>query len=96
MRDTITYAVPPASFESTGQKIRLPSVIATTGLATCLDTALLFAAAFEQAGLHPVIVFTKGHAIVGAWLQPLYFPNLTVEEPIFVRKGNCPKRPCCF
>lgn len=83
----ITYAVPPASFESTGQKIRLPSSIESTGLATCLDTALLFAAAFEQAGLHPVVVFTKGHAIVGAWLQPLYFPNLTVDEPILIRKA---------
>ena len=83
----ITYSVPPASFESTGQKIRLPSSIETTGLATCLDTALLFAAAFEQAGLHPVVVFTKGHAIAGAWLQPMYFPNLTVEEPIIVRKA---------
>lgn len=65
----ITYAVPPASFEQTGQKIRLPSEIAETGLATCLDTALLFAAAFEQAGLHPVVIFTKEHAFAGAWLQ---------------------------
>ncbi len=83
----ITYAVPPASFESTGQKIRLPSEIAGTGLSTCLDTALLFAAAFEQAGLHPVIIFTEGHAMAGAWLQPQYFPTLTVDDPIVVRKS---------
>ena len=48
---SITYAVPPASFETSGQKIRLPIEIERTGLSTCLDTALLFAAAFEQAGL---------------------------------------------
>lgn len=83
----ITYAVPPASFETTGQKIRLPSEIEKTGLSTCLDTALLFAAAFEQAGLHPVVVFTKEHALVGAWLQPQYFPTLTVDDPIIVRKA---------
>ena len=83
----ITYAVPPASFETTGQKIRLPSEIEQTGLSTCLDTALLFAAAFEQAGLHPVIVFTKEHALAGAWLQPQYFPTLTVDDPIVVRKA---------
>ena len=84
---SITYAVPPASFETTGQKIRLPSEIEQTGLSTCLDTALLFAAAFEQAGLHPVIVFTKDHALTGAWLQPQYFPTLTVDDPIVVRKA---------
>ncbi|AZB65608.1 DUF3320 domain-containing protein [Cereibacter sphaeroides] len=83
----ITYAVPPASFEQTGQKIRLPSEIAETGLATCLDTALLFAAAFEQAGLHPVVIFTKEHAFAGAWLQPQYFPTMTVDDAMVVRKA---------
>jgi very-short-patch-repair endonuclease len=84
----LTYAVPPASFETTGQKIRLPSDIRHTGLSTCLDTALLFAAAFEQAGLHPVLVFTKEHAFAGAWLQPAWFPTLTVDDPLVVRKAK--------
>ncbi len=84
---SITYAVPPASFETSGQKIRLPSEIEKTGLSTCLDTALLFAAAFEQAGLHPIVVFTQEHALAGAWLQPQYFPTLTVDDPIIVRKS---------
>lgn len=84
----LTYAVPPASFETTGQKIRLPSDIRHTGLSTCLDTALLFAATFEQAGLHPVVVFTEGHAFAGAWLQPAWFPTLTVDDPLVVRKAK--------
>ena len=84
----LIYAVPPASFETTGQKIRLPSDIRHIGLSTCLDTALLFAAAFEQAGLHPVVVFTKGHAFAGAWLQPAWFPTLTVDDPLVVRKAK--------
>ncbi|CAN0268638.1 unnamed protein product, partial [Chrysoparadoxa australica] len=84
----LTYAVPPASFETTGQKVRLPSDIRHTGLSTCLDTALLFAAAFEQAGLHPVVVFIKGHAFAGAWLQPAWFPTMTVDDPLVVRKAK--------
>ncbi|MDE1164687.1 MAG: hypothetical protein PW845_04710 [Pseudomonas sp.] len=34
-RMRLDYALPPASFEQTGQKIRSPSQIADTGLATC-------------------------------------------------------------
>lgn len=61
----ITYCEPPASFEDDGQKIRSPTRIFESGLATCLDTACLFAAACEQAGLHAVLILTKGHAFAG-------------------------------
>src|SRR5690606_3833568 len=64
------YAEPPASFESRGQKIRRPSTIAEDRLATCLDTTLLFAAAWEAAGLHPVVLLFDGHAAAGVWLTP--------------------------
>ena len=83
----ITYAEPPASFGRQGQKVRLPSMIEEQGLATCLDTALLFAAAIEQVGLYPVVVFTEGHALAGAWLQPQTLATLTVEDPIEIRKA---------
>ena len=83
----LTYAEPPASFETYGQKIRLPSMIETHGLATCLDIALLFAAAIEQAGLNPVLAFTRGHALCGAWLQPQSLPTLTVDDPMEIRKA---------
>ncbi|MFO1058795.1 MAG: DUF4011 domain-containing protein [Dongiaceae bacterium] len=83
----VTYAEPPASFGREGQKIRLPSVVLEQGLATCLDLALLFAAAVEQAGLHPVVVLTEGHALAGAWLQPQHLPWVTVEDPMEVRKA---------
>ena len=43
----LSYAEPPASFESQGQKVRGPARIAEEGLATCLDATLLLAAAFE-------------------------------------------------
>lgn len=67
------YAEPPASFEARGQKVRRPSTIAEERLATCLDTSLLFAAALEAAGLHPVILMFSGHAAVGVWLAKRTF-----------------------
>ncbi|MGC9329691.1 MAG: DNA helicase, partial [Candidatus Hinthialibacter sp.] len=66
----LSYAVPPASFEQDGQKIRLPGHILETRVATCLDLTMLFASALEQAGLNPLIVLPRGHAVVGVWLQP--------------------------
>jgi len=86
-RRALTYAEPPASFGRDGQKIRLPSMIEQEGLATCLDTALLFAAAIEQAGIYPLVVLTEGHALAGAWLQPQTLPALTVDDPMEIRKA---------
>ena len=92
----LTYAEPPASFGKQGQKIRFPSMIEEQGLATCLDTALLFAAAIEQAGLYPVVVFTEGHALAGAWLQPQTLPGLTTDDPIELRKAVAQKELVVF
>ncbi len=82
----ITYASPPASFEECGQKIRTPSQMLEKHLATCLDSSVLFAAAFEQAGLHPVLVLLKDHAFVGVWLQPEEFSSILVEDAALLRK----------
>ena len=51
----IRYIVAPASFESTGQKVRTPSDILSQRFANCLDLSLLFCACFEQVGLYPLI-----------------------------------------
>ncbi|PWC48211.1 DUF3320 domain-containing protein [Azospirillum sp. TSA6c] len=82
----LTYAEPPTSFEWQGQKVRSPSQILETGLGTCLDTALLFAAVLEQAGLYPVVVVTRGHAFAGVWLQPQEFATLLVDDAASLRK----------
>ncbi|MGJ8523081.1 hypothetical protein R84981_001774 [Carnimonas sp. R-84981] len=82
----ISYALPPASFEKQGQKIRTPSQVLRGGVATCIDTALLFAAASEQAGLNPVIVMTEGHAFAGIWLQPQEFAQILNEDVSSLRK----------
>lgn len=82
----LSYALPPASFETRGQKVRTPGAILDGRIATCLDTALLFAAALEEAGLHPVLVMTEGHAFTGVWLQPMEFATLAVEEAAALRR----------
>ncbi|MDC9590862.1 DUF3320 domain-containing protein [Xenorhabdus sp. XENO-10] len=82
----LSYALPPASFDTQGQKIRTPSTILDGKIATCLDSTLLFAAAIEQMGMNPLVVFTEGHAFVGFWLQPQEFSTLITEDVSSVRK----------
>ncbi|MCG7928936.1 MAG: DUF3320 domain-containing protein [Candidatus Thiodiazotropha lotti] len=82
----ITYAVPPASFERDGQKIRLPSQIIDNRVATCLDSTMLFASAVEQAGLNPLIALPKGHAVVGVWLQPEELTTIVIDDAETLRK----------
>lgn len=72
----IRYMSPPASFETTGQKVRFPTDIVEDRFGTCLDLALLFCACCEQAGLHPLILMHEGHAYSGCWLE-----DRTLEEP---------------
>ena len=83
----LTYAEPPASFEREGQKIRRPSRIAGEGLATCLDSTLFLAAAFEAAGLNPGILFSQGHAWVGVWILKSDFGYVTEPDVVAVRKA---------
>jgi len=82
----LDYALPPASFEYAGQKIRGPSQIADAGLATCMDTALLFCAALEQCGLNPLLIFTRGHAFAGVWLKQEEFSTVIVDDVTALRK----------
>jgi very-short-patch-repair endonuclease len=82
----VSYVLPPASFEQEGQKIRSPSQVLDGGVGTCLDTALLFAAALEQSGLNPVLLLTNGHAFTGVWLQPQEFAQVLNEDASSVRK----------
>ncbi|MDW8323274.1 MAG: DUF3320 domain-containing protein [Burkholderiales bacterium] len=80
------YSLPPASFEHTGQKVRSPSQIVATRIATCLDLTLLFDALLEQAGLHPLVVFTQGHALAGVWLKDEMFSAPVVDDITALRK----------
>lgn len=83
----LSYAVPPASFEQRGQKVRDPGRIRAEGLATCLDSSLLLAACFEAAGLNPVVLFSEGHAWTGVWLQDRDFGALSEPDVVTIRKA---------
>ncbi|MDR1085294.1 MAG: DUF4011 domain-containing protein [Deltaproteobacteria bacterium] len=80
------YILPPASFEQQGRKVRTPSQITETHLGTCLDISLLFAACLEQCGLHPLLIFTNGHAFTGCWLSPSNFTTTAVDDITAIRK----------
>lgn len=82
----ISYALPPASFERNGQKIRTPGAILEGKVATCLDTTLLFASALEQIGLNSLLMLSEGHAFAGVWLQPQEFSQLVTDDVSAVRK----------
>ena len=83
----LVYANPPPNFERSGQKIRRPSVVLADSLATCLDSSLLFAAAIEAIGVHPVIMLADGHSCVGAWLIEKSFGRLIETDCIEIRKA---------
>jgi hypothetical protein len=84
--EKLDYALPPASFEESGQKVRGPAQILEAGLGTCLDLGLLFAAAAEQAGLNPLAVFTEAHVFTGCWLRPGEFAATVIDDVTALRK----------
>ena len=82
----LDYVSPPTGFATSGQRVRLPERIESSGAAACLDASILFAACLEQVGLSPVIALTKGHACVGCWLVPCIFRALSNEDPKDMRE----------
>lgn len=64
----IVYCTPAASYEQSGQRIRMCDTILSAKLGTCLDMALFFASCLEAVGINPLIVVTRGHAFAGGWL----------------------------
>ena len=83
----LTYTNPPKSFETVGQKTRRPAQILKDGLATCLDSSLLFAAALEAIGLNPALILVDGHCFVGFWVIERTFNHLIETDSAEVRKG---------
>ncbi|MCC5847756.1 MAG: DUF3320 domain-containing protein [Verrucomicrobia bacterium] len=82
----LRYSHPPASFERSGQRVRFAEQIFESGLATCLDLALLFAALLEQAGLRPLILLHEGHAYTGCWLEEDGFAEAAIDDLQSIRK----------
>ncbi|WP_158299201.1 DUF3320 domain-containing protein [Paenibacillus antri] len=88
--EQVTYAVAPASFEPIGQRVRLPDALFGRKMGNCLDMTVAFAACLEAVGLHPLIVFTKGHAFVGAWLVEETFAECVQDDLSLLTKRLAP------
>lgn len=82
----IVYAVPPASFERVGQRVRLCDAIIQQKMGTCLDLTLFYAACLEAIGLHPLLILMKEHIFAGVWLEELTFPEAVQDDPSLITK----------
>ncbi|MUB66472.1 DUF4011 domain-containing protein [Hungatella hathewayi] len=82
----ITYAEPPSSFETFGQRIRLADAVLEQHLGTCMDMTLLYVACLEAMGLNPVMVMMKGHIFAGVWLAEESFADMIMEDPSQLEK----------
>ena len=83
---SISYAVAPASFEQSGQRVRLCDAVLTQKLGTCLDLTLLYAACLEAVGLHPLLIATEGHIFTGLWLEDRMFPECVQDDVSLIQK----------
>lgn len=68
-KEGIRYSNPPASFELTFQRLRLPRTLLLEKAGTCIDFSLLFASCLESIGLNPLLVIVDGHAFIGCFLE---------------------------
>ena len=82
----IIYNNPPASYETIGQRVRLPHKVLEEKQGTCLDLSVLYAACLEAAGLFPLLVFIKGHAFCGCWLEQQTFSDCAVDDVSAIEK----------
>lgn len=81
----ISYIGLPASFETTGQKVRLADTLLAQQLGNCLDITLLFVSALEQMWLAPIIIILNGHAMPGVWLEDDRFAEGTMDDAARIR-----------
>lgn len=82
----VVYAVPPSSFEATGQRVRLCDAVTGTRMGTCLDLTLLYAACLEAAGLYPLLLLKNNHIFAGVWLEEMTFQDAVKDDPSLVSK----------
>ena len=82
----IAYAVAPASFEETGQRVRLCDSLIGNRIGNCLDLTLLYAACLESVGLHPLLILSPGHIFTGLWLEDQMFPECIQDDVSLITK----------
>ena len=86
--ESLIYSTVPASFETSGQRIRLVDNVLNSKLGTCIDLTLLYASCLEANGIHPLLVLLKGHILVGAWLTEDIYHQTVGDDASFLLKGS--------
>ncbi len=81
----VGYITAPASFETTGQRVRLADRIMRERLGNCLDLSLLLMSLWEQCGLHPVLLLPERHAMPAVWTHETHLPEAAIDEPARIR-----------
>ncbi len=82
----IVYAEPPASFEYSGQRVRLCDEVLAQKMGTCLDLSLLYASCLEAIGLFPLLILKKGHIFAGVWLEDSTFAESVQDDVSLLTK----------
>ena len=83
---SIAYVVHPASYEESGQRVRLCDEVLAQKLGTCLDLTLLYTACLEASGLHPLMIIREGHIFSGVWLEEKMFPESIQDDGSLITK----------
>ncbi|WP_149361067.1 DUF4011 domain-containing protein [Lolliginicoccus suaedae] len=81
---SITYVVLPASFESTGQKVRTSTAVLADRIGNCIDLSVTYAACLEAAGIRPVIFILDDHAFAGFHSLEDRLPEVTVRDRNYI------------
>ncbi|MEA3549227.1 DUF4011 domain-containing protein [Pseudarthrobacter sp. C1] len=76
----IRYSMPPASWGLQGQQVRTPAQVLEGRLGTCLDTAVVMAAALESCGIAPLLWVVDGHAFLGYWREDRTLPTAASDD----------------
>ncbi len=84
--ENLIYCVSPASFETTGQRIRLCDMVLQQKMGTCMDLTLLYASCLEAVGLYPLLIMTEDHIFTGVWLDRYTFPDAVQDDPSLITK----------
>jgi hypothetical protein len=89
-QEGISYCNPPASFEKTFQRVRLPSETLNQKLGTCLDFSLLFCSVAEACGLNPLLIIASDHAFAGCWLEDETAPACQIDNSSYLSNLSGP------
>lgn len=82
------YARVADTFFDAPQFLKLPAQSLMTAGGTSFDGSLVMASAFEAMGMQPLIVFMKGHALVGVRLEPNNNASTVFIETTMIAKST--------